>query len=110
MPKEWSKYLQEPGFAKSILETMQQNQGGKTGYSLCGLSHTHTHLLCLLEVQFWKCMEPIAELTNEVEFHLESEQRHALQKISNSVLMKTRRRSPQAQLTSSSRGGSPPRG
>lgn len=38
-------------------------------------------------------MEPIAELTNEVEFHLESEQRHALQKISNSVLMKTRRRS-----------------
>lgn len=90
MPKEWSKYLQEPGFAhricsgkkKIILETMQQNQGGKNRIQPLW-SHTHTHLLCLLEVQLWKCMEPIAELTNEVEFHLESEQRHALQKFSN---------------------------
>lgn len=33
------------------------------------------HLLRLLEIQFWESVQPVAQLTNEVEFHLESEEK-----------------------------------
>lgn len=32
-----------------------------------------TCLLCFLEVELWESVEPVTELTNEVELHLESE-------------------------------------
>lgn len=33
----------------------------------------HTHLLCLLEIEFRHRVQPVAQLTYEVEFQLESE-------------------------------------
>lgn len=73
---------------------MQHNQGSQTGYSIgvqtqatvrqtipkrwAHNAHPPTHsliyLLCLLEIQFWERVQPVAQLTNEVEFHLESEE------------------------------------
>lgn len=54
---------------------MQHNQGSQTGHGLRVQMDYLAHLLRLLEIQFWESMQPVAQLTNEVEFHLESEEK-----------------------------------
>lgn len=54
---------------------MRHNGGSQTGHGLRVQMDSLAHLLGLLEIQFRESVQPVAQLTNEVEFHLESEEK-----------------------------------